>query len=175
LAHLSTSELAASLPPKGCSVMKKTHLREALYLLNHGIDEAVRVVQRQKKSPNLLVGTYHKSMAGLQRRRSSINLQFTLKMRKLEENDEESSFEEEFDAWLSDEPLTNEEICRSVRDVGRERKLEGNAPALHFLVRGKRLKKMRRKSEAQPSRRKLNGLPIADSGIKSTEPEGAHV
>jgi hypothetical protein len=38
--------------------MEKAHLYEALYLVNHGIDEAV------------------------------INLQFMLEMRKLEENDE---------------------------------------------------------------------------------------
>ena len=49
--------------------------------------------------------TYHKSMAGLERRRSRINLQFMLEMRKLEEDDE-SRFEEEYNVWLSDEPLT---------------------------------------------------------------------
>src|SRR5260370_840556 len=63
--HLSTSELAATLPLKGCSVMEKAHLYEALYLVNHGIDEAVRGVQRLKKSPKLFMETYHKSMAGL--------------------------------------------------------------------------------------------------------------
>ena len=33
--------------------MEKAHLYEALYLVNHGIDEAVRGVQRLKKSPKL--------------------------------------------------------------------------------------------------------------------------
>jgi len=37
------------------------------------------------------------------RRRSRINLQFMLEMRKLEEDDE-SRFEEEYNVWLSDEP-----------------------------------------------------------------------
>ena len=64
--------------------MEKAHLYEALYLVNHGIDEAVRGVQRLKKSPKLFMETYHKSMAGLERRRSMINLQFMLEMRKLE-------------------------------------------------------------------------------------------
>ncbi len=86
--------------------MEKAHLYEALYLVNHGIDEAVRGVQRLKKSPKLFMETYHKSMAGLERRRSRINLQFMLEMRKLEEDDE-SRFEEEYNVWLSDEPLTN--------------------------------------------------------------------
>lgn len=35
------------------------------------------------------------------------------------------------------------------------------------------LKKITRKNEGHPSR-KVNGSPIADSRVKSTEPEGAH-
>jgi hypothetical protein len=92
--------------------MEKADLSEALYLVNHGIDEADRGVQRLKKWPKLFMETYHKSMAGLERRRAIIKLQFMVEMRKLEENDE-SYFEEEFNVWLSAEPLTNDEICRS--------------------------------------------------------------
>jgi hypothetical protein len=71
--------------------------------------------------------TYHKSIAGLERRRSLINLQFMLEMHKLEENDE-SYFEEEFNVWLSDEPLTNDEVCELMREVERQRKHEGKPP-----------------------------------------------
>src|ERR1700747_1471700 len=141
-----TSEPAAALPPKGFLVMEKAHLYEALFLVNHGIDEAVRGVQRLKKSPQLFMETYHKSMAGLERRRSRINLQFMLEMRKLEEDDE-SRFEEEYNVWLSDEPLTNDEICELMRVVERERKQEGKPPLVHFLPRGKRQKKRQRKSK----------------------------
>jgi hypothetical protein len=113
--------------------MEKAHLYEALYLVNHGIDEALR---------------------------------------KLEEDDE-SRFEEEFNVWLSDEPLTNEEICRLMRGVERERKLEGKTPLVQFLARSKRLKKITKKNEDYRSR-KVNGSPTSDSGVKSTEPKGAH-
>jgi hypothetical protein len=155
--------------------MKKTHLYEALCLVNHGIDEVVHGVQCLKKFPNPLMETCHKSMAGLERRRSSINLQFILKMRKLEEKHDESRFEEEFDVWLPDEPLINGRMGRFVRGVERERKMEGNPPLVQFLARGKGLTKIRIKSEHHPSRRKVNGSPTADSGGKRTEPEGAHV
>jgi hypothetical protein len=134
--------------------MEKAHLYEALYLVNHGIDEAVRGVQRLKKSPKLFMETYHKSMAGLERRRSIINLQFMLEMRKLEENDE-SYFEEEFNVWLSDEPLTNDEICRLMRDVERERKLEGKPPLVKFLPQSKRPKRAHQKAERVHSGRKV--------------------
>ena len=153
--------------------MEKAHLYEALYLVNHGIDEAVRGVQRLKKSPKLFMGTYHKSMAGLERRRSIINLQFMLEMRKLEENDE-SYFEEEFNVWLSDEPLTNDEICQLMRTVERERKLEGKPPLVQFLPRSKRPKETTEKNEGVHSGRKVNGSPTPASDVKSTVPEDAH-
>ena len=51
-----------------------------------------------------------------------MNLQFMLEMRKLEEDDE-SRFEEEYNVWLSDAPLTTDEICQLMRGVEGERKL----------------------------------------------------
>ena len=153
--------------------MERAHLYEALYLVNHGIDEAVRGVQRLKKSPKLFMETYHKSMAGLERRRSTNNLQFMLEMRKLEENDE-SYFAEEYNVWLSDEPLTNDEICRLMRGVERERKLEGKPPLVQFLPRSKRAKTAAKKTEGVHSSRKLTGSPTPTSGVESTMPEDAH-
>ena len=152
--------------------MEKAHLYEALYLVNHGIDEAVRGVQRLKKSPKLFIETYHKSMAGLERRRSRINLQFMLEMRKLEEDDE-SRFEEEYNVWLSDEPLTNDEICELMRTVERERKLEGKPPLVQFLPRSKRPKKTPKNTEGVESSHKLTGSPTPASRAESTVPEDA--
>ena len=155
--------------------MEKAHLYEALYLVNHGIDEAVRGVQRLKKCPKLFMEAYHKSMASLERRRSIINLQFMLEMRKLEENDE-SFFEEEFNVWLSDEPLTSDEIYQLMRTVERERKLEGKPPLVQFLSRSKRPKKTPQKTERVrfSSSSIVNGSPSPPSGSESKEPEGAH-
>ena len=48
--------------------MQKAHLYEALYLVNHGIGEAVRGVQRLNKSPHAFREVYYKSVAGLERR-----------------------------------------------------------------------------------------------------------
>ncbi len=154
--------------------MEKAHLYEALYLVNHGIDEAVRGVQRLKKSPKLFMETYHKSMASLERRRSMINLQFMLEMRKLEENDE-SYFTEEYNVWLSDESLTNDEICRLMCGVERERKREGKPSLLQFLPRSKRPKKTPKKTEGVGSSHRVTSLQPHTSGIKSTVPEDAHV
>jgi len=106
--------------------------------------------------------TYHKSMAGLERRRSLINLQFMLEMRKLEENDE-SYFEEEFNVWLSDDPLTNDEVCQLMREVERQRKHEGNPPLVQFRTSRKRSKKTEKETEAAHSTRKPNGAPASEN------------
>jgi hypothetical protein len=152
--------------------MEKPYLYEALYVVNHGIDETVRVVQRLKKSPELFMETCHKSMAGLERRRSTTNLQFMPEMREPGENDE-SYLAEELNVWLSDEPLTDDEICQLTRTVERERKLERKPPLVQFPFRSKRPKKTTRKTEGSSSR-KANGSPSSDSGVKSTDPEGAY-
>jgi Txe/YoeB family toxin of Txe-Axe toxin-antitoxin module len=153
--------------------MEKAHLYEALYLVNHGIDEAVRGVQRLRKSPKLFMETYHKSMAGLERRRSMINLQFMLEMRKLEEDDE-CRFAEEYNVWLSDEPLTNDEICRLMREVERQRKQEGKPPLVQFLTSKKRSRKIQKENRAVHSSRKPNGAPPPATGVKSSVSGGVH-
>ena len=153
--------------------MQKAHLYEALYLVNHGIDEAVRGVQRLKKCPKLFMETYHKSMAGLERRRAIINVQFMLEMRKLEEDDD-ARFAEEFNVWLSDDPLTNEEICALMREVERQRKQEGKAPLVQFLTPRKRSKKTGKPNGAVHSGRKPNGAPTSASEAKNTAPGHAH-
>jgi len=120
--------------------MEKAHLYEALYLVNHGIDEAVRGVQRLKKSPNSSWRPTTSPWLVSNGRRSIINLQFMLEMRKLEEDDE-SRFEEEYNVWLSDEPLTNHEICKLMRGVERERKLGRETAVGAVSPRSKRPKK----------------------------------
>ena len=112
--------------------MQKAHLYEALYLVNHGIDEAVRGVQRLKKAPHAFREVYYKSVAGLERRRALINGQFMHEMSG-EEEDNASFFEEEFNRWLSDDPLDNEEIYKLVRFLEEQRKKMGEPPLVQFL------------------------------------------
>jgi hypothetical protein len=112
--------------------MQKAHLYEALYLVNHGIDEAVRGVQRLKKAPHAFREVYYKSIAGLERRRALINGQFMHEMSG-EEEDNSYFFEEEFNRWLSDDPLDNDEIYKLVRFVEDQRRKMGEPPLVQFL------------------------------------------
>jgi hypothetical protein len=112
-------------------------------------------------------------MAGLERRRSMINLQFMLEMRKLEEFDE-AYFEEEFNRWLADEPLTNDEIFQLMRQVERQRKLEGKPPLVQFLTSRKGPEETKKQNKvAQPSDRANGPLPSA-VGTKDKTHEDAH-
>jgi hypothetical protein len=119
--------------------MQKAHLYEALYLVNHGIDEAVRGVQRLKKGPHAFREVYYKSVAGLERRRALINGQFMHEMSG-EEEDNAMFYDEEFNRWLSDDPLDEEEIYRLVRVIEDQRKQSGEPPLVQFLKPKKREK-----------------------------------
>jgi hypothetical protein len=130
--------------------MQKAHLFEALYLVNRGIDEAVSGVLRLKKAPDMFMETYHKSMAGLERRRSLINLQFMTDIQEREEADA-ARFEEEFNVWLSDEPLTDKEICKLMRVVEDQRKAEGKAPMVEFLPATRHRKSRPKTTRIRPS------------------------
>jgi len=83
---LSTSERAATSPLKGRLVMEKAHLYEALYLVNQGIDEAVRGVS----APEEISQTLHGGLPQVHgwARTPSFHHQpaFMLEMRKLEED-----------------------------------------------------------------------------------------
>ena len=162
----STSELAAIRPQKGFLLMQKAHLYEALYLVNHGIDEAVRGVQRLKKSPHAFREVYYKSVAGLERRRALINGQFMHEMSG-EEEDNASFFEEEFNRWLSDDPLDNEEIYKLVRFVEDQRKKMGEPPLVQFL---KPKKKEKEKENLVLKQALKNTTPKPKSRLRKPKP-----
>jgi hypothetical protein len=71
-------------------------------------------------------------VAGLERRRALINGQFMHEMAG-EEEDNASFFEEEFNRWLSDDPLDNDEIYKIVRFLEDQRKKMGEPPLVQFL------------------------------------------
>jgi hypothetical protein len=111
----------------------EAHLYEALYLVNHGIDEAVRAVQRLKKAPHAFREVYYKSVAGLERRRALINGQFMHEMAG-EEEDNAAFFEDEYNRWLSGDPLDNEEIYKLARFLEHQQKEMGQPPLVQFLT-----------------------------------------
>lgn len=67
--------------------MQKAHLIEALYLVNQGTDEAVRGLQRLKRTSGFSEGLYGGTLARLEHARAQINLQFFDDMKQSEQRD----------------------------------------------------------------------------------------
>ena len=67
--------------------MQKAHLYEAISLLNHGMDEAVRGLERLKKTPGVTEGIYRATVATLEHTRAQVNLRFLADMEQAEKRD----------------------------------------------------------------------------------------
>jgi hypothetical protein len=67
--------------------VEKAHLYEAISLLNHGMDEAVRGLERLKKAPGVAEGIYRATLATLEHTRAQVNLRFLADMEQAEKRD----------------------------------------------------------------------------------------
>lgn len=67
--------------------MQKAHLYGAISLLNHGVDEAVRGLERLKKAPGVAEGIYRATVATLENARAQVNLRFLADMEQAEKRD----------------------------------------------------------------------------------------
>jgi hypothetical protein len=67
--------------------MQKAHLYEAISLLNHGIEEAVRGLERLKRPPSVAEGIYRATVATLEHARAQVNLRFLVDMEQVEKRD----------------------------------------------------------------------------------------
>jgi len=67
--------------------MQKAHLYEAISLLNHGMDEAVRGLERLRKAPGVAEGIYRATLATLEHTRAQVNLRFLADMEQTEKRD----------------------------------------------------------------------------------------
>jgi len=67
--------------------MQKAHLYEAISLPNHGVDEAVRGLERLKRAPDVAEGIYRATVATLEHARAQVNLRFLADMEQAEKRD----------------------------------------------------------------------------------------
>jgi hypothetical protein len=72
---------------EGNLAMRKAHLFEALYLVNQGVDEAVRGLERLKRTADFQEKVYADALAKLESRRAHVNLQFFDDMQAGEQRD----------------------------------------------------------------------------------------
>jgi hypothetical protein len=67
--------------------MQKAHLYEAVFLVNQGVDQAVRGMNRLKKAAGIGEEIYGDTLATLEFTRAQVNLQFLADMEQAEKRD----------------------------------------------------------------------------------------
>jgi hypothetical protein len=67
--------------------MQKAHLYEAIFLVNQGIDQAVRGMGRLKKAAGIGEEIYGDTLATVEHARAQVNLQFLADMEQAEKRD----------------------------------------------------------------------------------------
>jgi hypothetical protein len=69
--------------------MQKTHLYEAIFLVNQGIDQTVRGLARLKETAGIAEETYGDTLATLEHARAQVNVQFLAEMEQAKRRDAE--------------------------------------------------------------------------------------
>ncbi len=67
--------------------MQKAHLYEAVFLVNQGVDQSVRGLERLKKAAGIGEEIYGDTLATLEHARAQVNLQFLADMEQVEKRD----------------------------------------------------------------------------------------
>ena len=67
--------------------MQKAHLYEAIFLVNQGIDQTVRGLERLKRASGGAEGIHRAAVATLELTRANVNLEFFADMEQAEERD----------------------------------------------------------------------------------------
>src|SRR5713101_6248123 len=68
-------------------VMQKAHLYEAIFLFNHGMDEAVRGLERLKRAPDLDAATVDRTRVLFEAERADMNTHFCNNIEGAESSD----------------------------------------------------------------------------------------
>jgi hypothetical protein len=113
--------------------MQKAHLYEAIFLVNRGIDEAVRGLERLKrtKDSGLDPAYFDEKQTLFEVRRALLNGCFCNNIESSEHRDE-ARFEKEHREYQK-EALDEVHVYRDVEAVEQSRRLEGKAPRVRFL------------------------------------------
>jgi hypothetical protein len=113
--------------------MQKAHLCEAILLVNRGIDDAVRGLERleRAKDSGLSPTYFAEKLMLLEMHRAPLNSCFCNNIESFERRDEArfAKRHREYETQLLDEV----QVYRDVQAVEESRRLEGKAPKMRFL------------------------------------------
>jgi hypothetical protein len=118
---------------KGRIAMQKAHLYEAILLVNRGIDEAVRGLERLKraKDSGLNPAYFDEKLTLFEVHRALLNGCSCNNVESCERRDE-ARFEKRHREYQK-KALDEVQVYRDVQAVEKSRRLEGKAPRVRFL------------------------------------------
>jgi hypothetical protein len=115
--------------------MQKAHLYEAILLVNRGIDDAARGLERLKraKDSGLTPGYFDEKLTLFEKHRALLNGYFCNNIESCEHRDEArfDRLHREHEKRMLDEVR----VYQDVQAVEESRRLEGKAPRVRFLSR----------------------------------------
>jgi len=114
--------------------MQKAHLYEAIHLVNRGIDDAIRGLERLKRAkvPSLKPGYFDEKLILFETHRALLNGYFCNNMDRSEQWDEArfAKLHREYEKRALDEV----QVYQDVHAVEESRRLEGRPPKVRFLT-----------------------------------------
>jgi hypothetical protein len=112
--------------------MQKAHLYEAIFLFNHGMDEAVRGLERLKRAPDLDVATIDRTRVLFEGERADMNTHFCNNIEGAESSDA-SNFDKRV-REIEKETLDSVKVYEDVQFIEERRRKEGQPPVVRFLT-----------------------------------------
>jgi hypothetical protein len=112
--------------------MQKAHLYEAIFLFNHGTDEAVRGLERLKRAPDLDAAIVDSTRVLFEGERADMNTHFCNNIEGAESSDA-SNFDK-LVREIEKETLDAVKVYEDVQFVEERRRKEGQPPVVRFLT-----------------------------------------
>jgi hypothetical protein len=114
--------------------MQKAHVYEAIFLVNQGIDEAVRGLERLKRTKDLDLdpGVFDEKLTLFEANRASLNAYFCNNVEGCEDQDA-AHFEKRHRPYEK-EALDEVKVYEDVRAIEESRRKKGEVPMVRFLT-----------------------------------------
>jgi len=147
--------------------MQKAHLYEAIFLFNHGMDEAVRGLERLKRAPDLDAATVDRTRVLFEAERADMNTHFCNNIEGAEGSDA-SNFDKRVREFEK-ETLDEVKVYEDVEFIEERRRKEGQPPVVRFLTSAEQ-KRWRRPDPLKPEGAgEKGGNGISKSAAKNSK------
>jgi hypothetical protein len=127
--------------------MQMAHLYEAIFLFNHGMDEAVRGLERLKRAPDLDAATVDRTRVLFEAERADMNTHFCNNIEG-SEGSEASNFDKRVREFEKD-TLDAVKVYEDVQFIEERRRKAGQPPVVRFLTPAEQ-KRWKRPDSSKP-------------------------